>query len=133
MTQKCFFFTKSCAKDAPEAIDNFGTIALIVRRASQKKTQGGGGAVPHRPPPLPGRGLNDIRCGCVRLYCKTSLSTVGRSCDPINTFYVLFSDDSGPAYGQSENNAKKKRCWIAIATDCTYVPMHVCVSARKWH
>ena len=47
------FFAKSCAKDAPSAMQNFSVIRSAVRKPFQKNSLGGGS---HRPP-MHGRGL----------------------------------------------------------------------------
>ena len=48
------FFTKSCAKDAPEGTENFSKLSQKVRRVAKKNLRGGGGA-PTPPPPARAR------------------------------------------------------------------------------
>ena len=47
------FFTKSCAKDAPEGTENFSKLSQKVRRVAKKNLRGGGGL--HQRPPPPAR------------------------------------------------------------------------------
>ena len=98
------FFSKSCTKNAPKAMENFRTIRLIVRRASQKKTQGVASTSP-----LPGRGLRKCKHHHVKiLKAQEFLPRNKKHCFDVWCFWHIMQSFSSTDVNNTNYNVPRQ-------------------------